>query len=82
MSLPNAVADLCRRKEVHLHLRSPEKSITRAGIAPLLQKRDAQHLFDEMPKPPGRKALSKGSGNQWPPLYPLLRCASIISDYV
>ncbi|KAI5321807.1 hypothetical protein L3X38_030879 [Prunus dulcis] len=49
------VADLCRRKEVHLHLRSLEKSITRAGIAPLLQKRDAQHLFDEMqmPKPPG-----------------------------
>ncbi|KAI5318446.1 hypothetical protein L3X38_038154 [Prunus dulcis] len=47
------VADLCRRKEVHLHLRSPEKSITRAGIAHLLQKRDAQHLFDEMPKPPG-----------------------------
>ncbi|VVA26114.1 PREDICTED: pentatricopeptide repeat-containing [Prunus dulcis] len=49
----NLVADLCRRKEEHLHLRSPEKSITRAGIAPLLQKRDAQHLFDEMPKPPG-----------------------------
>ncbi|KAI5335329.1 hypothetical protein L3X38_025462 [Prunus dulcis] len=43
------MADLCRRKEVHLYFRSPEKSITRVGIAPLLQKRDAQHLFDEMP---------------------------------
>ncbi|CAL2254743.1 unnamed protein product [Prunus armeniaca] len=31
-----AVADLCRRKEVHLHLWSPENSIKAAEVAPLL----------------------------------------------
>ncbi|KAI5313478.1 hypothetical protein L3X38_042654 [Prunus dulcis] len=47
------VADLCRRKEVHLNLQPPEKSIRAAGIAPLLQTTDARNVLDEMPKPPG-----------------------------
>ncbi|KAI5325058.1 hypothetical protein L3X38_034132 [Prunus dulcis] len=40
-----------RRKEVHLHLQSPENSIRAAGVAPLLQTRDAHNLLDEMRKP-------------------------------
>ncbi|KAI5338075.1 hypothetical protein L3X38_017346 [Prunus dulcis] len=52
------VADLCRRKEVHLHLQSSKKSIRAAGVAPLLQTRDAHNVFDEMPKPPGLGAAS------------------------
>ncbi|CAL2276877.1 unnamed protein product [Prunus armeniaca] len=52
------VANLCRRKEVHLHLRSWEKSIRVAGVAPLLQTRDARNMFDEMPKPPRHYAAA------------------------
>ncbi|CAL2226748.1 unnamed protein product [Prunus armeniaca] len=47
------VADLCRRKEVRLHLRSPEIAITDAGVAPLLQTSDAHNVLDEMRKPLG-----------------------------
>ncbi|KAI5337575.1 hypothetical protein L3X38_016846 [Prunus dulcis] len=45
------MAYLCRRKEVHLHLRSPEKLIRATGVAPLFQTRDARNMLYEMPKP-------------------------------
>ncbi|CAB4281880.1 unnamed protein product [Prunus armeniaca] len=38
------------RKEVHLHLRSPEITIRGAGVAHLLQTSNAHKVFDEMRK--------------------------------
>ncbi|CAL2280626.1 unnamed protein product [Prunus armeniaca] len=40
-----------RRKEVRLHLRWPEITITDDGAAPLLQTCDAHNVLDEMRKP-------------------------------
>ncbi|CAL8138084.1 unnamed protein product [Prunus armeniaca] len=55
------VADLCKRKEVRLHLWLPEISITDAGVAPLLQTSNAHNVFDEMRKPLGWGAAGAAS---------------------
>ncbi|CAL8994453.1 unnamed protein product [Prunus brigantina] len=43
-----ALADLCRCKEVYLHLWLPEISIRAAGVALLLQTSDTHKVLDEM----------------------------------
>ncbi|KAI5312833.1 hypothetical protein L3X38_042007 [Prunus dulcis] len=52
-----SVADLCRSKEVCLHLRLPKISITDVGVACLLQTSDAHNMVNEMRKPLGSAQL-------------------------